>query len=246
MNNKKNTQNNILIIGSIIFVTIAVIVFVISLSLLNNGRDGDSSSNGQAESSSAISESSSIAPQSSSDAQESSSQAPESSSLTPQSSSKTPESSSQTPQSSSNAQGSSSKTPQSSSSSVEMSRAQVVLENARLLIGTPFKDGGEDKDGFDSSGFIYYVMRESGFITCPRNIVEQSKMGVIHEFDELEVGDALFFSNEIGGSPNFAGFYSGDGKMIGCIITSSFEGVVEVNIMNNYYSSHFVAGVGIG
>lgn len=238
MNNKKNTQNNILIIGSIIFVTIAVIVFVISLSLINNGNDGDSNSKDQTENSSAISESSSIAPQSSSNEQESSSKTPESSSQTPQSSSQTPQSSSKAPQSSS-------QTPQSSSGSVEMSRAQVVLENARLLIGTPFKDGGEDKDGFDSSGFIYYVMRESGFITCPRNIAEQAKMGVIHQFDELEEGDALFFSNEIGGSPNFAGFYSGNGKMIGCIITSSFEGVVEVNIMNNYYKSHFVAGVGI-
>ena len=112
-------------------------------------------------------------------------------------------------------------------------------------MGTPFLDGGTDTDGFDSSGFVYYVMRESGYISCPRDIVEQSKMGVMREFDEKKEGDILFFSNEIGGEANFAGFYTGDGKMIGSLITSAFEGVVEVNIDNDYYREHFVAGVGI-
>ena len=126
-----------------------------------------------------------------------------------------------------------------------MSQAQTIVENARLLLGVPFKDGGSDTEGFDSSGFIYYVMRESGFITCPRDIREQAKMGIAREYSELKAGDLAFFSNEIGGRPNFAGFCTGSGKMIGCLITSKFEGVVEVNINNDYYRNHFVAGVGI-
>lgn len=122
----------------------------------------------------------------------------------------------------------------------------MIIENARLLLGTPFKDSGSDEEGFDSSGFIWYVMRKSGYAACSRDIQEQAVMGTARGFDEKQPGDILFFSNEIGSRPNFAGFYTGDGKMIGCLITSAFEGVVEVNINNSYYRDHFVAGVSIG
>lgn len=230
-NTKKNTKGNILIIASVIFVTLAVVVFVIALSLYNGNNDKKNESS-SAEGSSSGQISSSSQPASSSSIPASSSSIPASSSTQPASSSSNPASSSSQPAS-------------SSGSSIEISQAQKVVENARLLLKTPFKDGGSGPDGFDSSGFVYYVMRESGFITCPRNIVEQSKMGVPRGFDELKPGDVLFFSNEVGGEPNFAGFYSGGGKMIGCLITSTFEGVSEVNINNDYYRRHFVAGVGI-
>ncbi len=240
MKNNKTNQNNVLIIAAIIFVIIAVIVFVIALSLFNSNGDTEK---GNSVSSSDISPSSysSSNPQSSSSSASSSQQSlpTESSSHT---ASSAPESSSQSrPQSS--VQSSSSQS--SSSVSTDLTLAQRVVENARQLIGTPFKDGGIDPEGFDSSGFIYYVMRESGFVSCPRDIVLQAAMGVMREYDELQEGDLVFFSNEIGGKPNFAGFYSGDGKMIGCLVTSSFEGVTEVNITNNYYKQHFVSGVGI-
>ncbi len=253
MKNKKTNQNNILIIAAIIFVVIAVIFFVIALSLFNNSGTSDS---GNSVPSVDIGSSSDNSPQSSSSlgssSQESrpssvSSSTPESSSQsTPQSSSQSSSSTQSSSQSRPQSSVQSSSAPQSSSAgSVDLSLAQKIVENARQLIGTPFKDGGIDPDGFDSSGFIYYVMRESGFASCPRDIALQAKMGVIREYDELKEGDLVFFSNDIGGSPNFAGFYSGDGKMIGCLVASSFEGVVEVNITNNYYKTHFVSGVGI-
>ncbi len=247
MKNKKTNQNNILIIAAIIFVVIAVIVFVIALSLFNNrGTSGGESSVPSVDigsSSDSIPQSSSFSSSQQSSSSNAASSAPESSSQ-----SSTPQSSSQSskPQSSSQSSRPQSSVPQSSSSvSTDLTLAQRVVENARQLIGTPFKDGGIDPEGFDSSGFIYYVMRESGFVSCPRDIVLQAKMGVMREYDDLQEGDLVFFSNDIGGKPNFAGFYSGNGNMIGCLVTSSFEGVVEVNITNNYYKQHFVSGVGI-
>ncbi len=218
MNNKPKNTNNILIIVSIIFVTVAVIAFVIALSLFSGGEVTPQ----PVESSSFI---------------DSSSSAESSSSL--QSSSTPREESSSDSESSSDTESS------SDSGIEELTLAERIVENARRLLDTPFLDGGEDEGGFDSSGFIYYVMRESGFVSCPRNIVQQSKMGVMREFDEIEEGDILFFSNEEGGKPDFAGFYAGNGKMIGSLITSSFEGVVEVNINGDYYRRHYVTGVGI-
>ena len=277
MKNNKDAKGNALIIASVIFVTVAAVVFVIALSLFNSGNNENnnsssggvlsvpesslsvpqSSSSSKPESSSSIPQSSSSSkPESSSSVpQSSSSSKPESSSSVPQSSSSSkPESSSSAPQSSSSSKPeSSSSVPQSSSSSkpgnpsggIEISEAQAIVENARLLLGTPFKQGGTDPSGFDSSGFIYYVMRESGFITCPRNIGEQAKMGVFREYSDLKPGDLVFFSNDDSGTPHFGGVYIGDGKMIGCLVTSTFEGVVEANINNNYYRTHFAAGVGI-
>lgn len=238
MKNKKTNQNNILIIAAIIFVVIAVIVFVIALSLFNNrGTSGGESSVPSVD----IGSSSDSIPQSSSFSSSQQSSSSNAASSAPESSSQ-----SSNPQSSSQSSRPQSSVPQSSSSvSTDLTLAQRVVENARQLIGTPFKDGGIDPEGFDSSGFIYYVMRESGFVSCPRDIVLQAKMGVMREYDDLQEGDLVFFSNDIGGKPNFAGFYSGNGNMIGCLVTSSFEGVVEVNITNNYYKQHFVSGVGI-
>lgn len=242
MKNNKTNQNNVLIIAAIVFVVIAVIFFVIALSLFNN-NGGSESGNSVPSADIGASSDHSSRPQSSSSYGSSSNESrpPESSSHT---ASSTPESSSQSSRPQSSVQSSSS--PQSSSSvSTDLTLAQRIVENARQLIGTPFKDGGIDTEGFDSSGFIYYVMRESGFVSCPRDIALQAKMGVMREYDELQEGDLVFFSNEIGGKPNFAGFYSGNGKMIGCLVTSSFDGVTEVNITNNYYQQHFVSGVGI-
>lgn len=49
--------------------------------------------------------------------------------------------------------------------------ADMVVTSAASLIGTDFVDGGETPEqGFDNSGFIYYVLRENGYITCPRGV----------------------------------------------------------------------------
>lgn len=257
-NNKKskNTTNNVLIIVSIIFVTVAVVVFVIALSIFSSGDNQNNSgsvsissliegSSSKIESSSSKNESSSYKPESSFSQPVSSSSKPVSSSSKPASSSSKPASSSSKPASSSSKPASSSSSGSSSSGGTELTQAQKLVANARLLLRAPFKSGGSDPKGFDSSGFIYYVMRESGYVSCPRDIKEQAKMGVSRKYSDLKPGDLVFFSNEVGGSPNYAGIYTGNGKMIGCLSTLKYEGVVEVSITNDYYRSHYVAGVGI-
>lgn len=65
--------------------------------------------------------------------------------------------------------------PEDTAESVEPA-AEDIIALARSLIGTDFADGGETPaSGFDNSGFIYYVLRENGYITCPRGVAAQSR-----------------------------------------------------------------------
>ena len=116
-----------------------------------------------------------------------------------------------------------------------------IIALARSLIGIEFAEGGDTpEEGFDNSGFIYYVLRENGYITCPRGVSAQSEMGAALEYDQLKPGDLVFFS-ESGAFAEFGGIYAGDGIMIACLMPGTQ--VKEVNITTSYYTAHFYRGV---
>lgn len=121
--------------------------------------------------------------------------------------------------------------------------ANMVVTTAASLIGVDFADGGESPEqGFDNSGFIYYVLRENGYITCPRGVSKQAEMGTAISRDELSRGDLVFFS-ESGSIAEFGGIYVGDGKMIACLMPGTK--VKEVDITTGYYTKNFYRGVAI-
>lgn len=118
-----------------------------------------------------------------------------------------------------------------------------VISLAASLVGTDFADGGESPStGFDNSGYIYYVLRENGYITCPRGVAGQSVMGSTLEYNELKRGDLVFFS-ESRTNAEFGGIYIGDGKMLACLMPGTQ--VKEVDITTNYYTGNFFCGVRI-
>lgn len=113
---------------------------------------------------------------------------------------------------------------------------------AETLIGIPFADGGSSPDfGFDNSGFIYYVLKQNGYVNCPRGLSDQAAMGVkISQMNELKSGDLVFFS-ENGENAQFGGIYKGDGIMISC--QSPGQTVKETDISTKYYVNNFFTGV---
>ena len=122
--------------------------------------------------------------------------------------------------------------------------AHSITATARSLIGTDFADGGDHPDnGFDNSGFIYYVLRENGYITCPRGVEALSEMGAALTYDELRAGDLAYFYDEEMKAVQFGGIYCGDGIMIACLMPGTK--VKEVNIATNYYKEHFYRGVSL-
>ena len=135
-----------------------------------------------------------------------------------------------------------------SSSSGEYMIGDFIVITAREILEreerVPFAENGASLEGFDNSGFIYYVLQENGFSTCPRSLQEQTSFGTHIEYDNLKRGDLVFFCNE--GDPSAAGFggiYTGNGTMIACLMPGTY--VDEIDISSNTYRELFWGGVSL-
>ncbi len=88
----------------------------------------------------------------------------------------------------------------------------VLVPTAQSAIGTPYKFGGTDGNGFDCSGFVQWVYSYAG-VKLPRTAREQSKLGIsIKKQEDMQVGDIVaFYSRKRG---YHTGIYVGDGKFV--------------------------------
>lgn len=137
---------------------------------------------------------------------------------------------------------------QSGSDSSDHTVGNNIVNTARSILErdekVPFVQNGATLEGFDNSGFIYYVLRENGFITCPRELQAQTSMGRRLEYDELKPGDLVFFCNEDDtSSAGYGGIYTGNGTMIACLMPGTY--VDEIDISGNYHREHFFCGVSL-
>jgi len=84
--------------------------------------------------------------------------------------------------------------------------------NAVSYLGTPYVWGGTTPDGFDCSGFVQYLYKQTFGIDLPRTTYTQQNEGVEVSFKDLQMGDLLFFVS--GGSTEHVAMYLGDGFYI--------------------------------
>jgi cell wall-associated NlpC family hydrolase len=112
----------------------------------------------------------------------------------------------------------------------KMTRWQIV-ELAKNLVGVPYRFGGIDIDGFDCSGFVFYVYDCFG-IKVPRNAREQGRMGGAIKLSNAAPGDILVF--KIKGIWHSA-IYLGNGRFIHA---PNAGGWVRFENLNEYWLSH--------
>ncbi len=129
---------------------------------------------------------------------------------------------------------------------LSLQRSEIVA-TAKSLVGIPytFSEASPEK-GFDNSGFIYYVLRENGYINCPRGTEEQLSMGTKIGYDEVLPGDVVFFSDrdeETGEDNYFGGIYVGDGQLIYSPYPN--EKVKYGDFTNSYWKESFCFGIKI-
>lgn len=135
---------------------------------------------------------------------------------------------------------------ESSDTTVTDLRSQIVA-TAEALVGIDYVSGmASPEQGFDNSGLIYYVLRENGFINCPRGTAAQKEMGTSIGLDEIREGDLLFFADkdsETGEAIEFGGIYIGNGKLI----YSPYPGekVKFADINSAYWQNSFSIAISI-
>lgn len=89
-----------------------------------------------------------------------------------------------------------------------------LLFHAFSLVGTPYRWGGSSPDtGFDCSGLINYVFRETAGLTLPRTTSELSKLPRSAPSNALQPGDLVLFATR-GQRVDHAGIYVGDGRFL--------------------------------
>jgi cell wall-associated NlpC family hydrolase len=94
--------------------------------------------------------------------------------------------------------------------SAEQSRDAAI--HAMGLVGTPYRYGGNTvAGGFDCSGLIGYVYRESAGLATPRTVAQLAGFGESIPRGDLRTGDLLVFG---GGRPTHAGIYVGENRFV--------------------------------
>lgn len=130
--------------------------------------------------------------------------------------------------------GKASTTKASSASSAKASASSSnVIANAKRYLGTRYVFGGSSPRGFDCSGFIYYVLNQSG-----KKVGRTSAAGYYNMAKKVSsprVGDLVFFSGTYKRSISHVGFYIGNGQMI-----SAAGSKVKIdNVRSGYWGKHF-------
>jgi cell wall-associated NlpC family hydrolase len=121
-------------------------------------------------------------------------------------------------------------------------KVETAISTARSYTGTPYRYGGTSKRGMDCSGLLCVSYQSAG-LSLPRTSSEQSKFGKPVKLNELKPGDLVFFSKKKGRKKiTHVGMVTDIKKRddIRFIHSSTKLGVVENNLMSNYYRGVFV------
>lgn len=94
------------------------------------------------------------------------------------------------------------------------SLAEAVTARALQYIGVPYRFGGNSpQSGFDCSGLVNHVYRETLGIILPRTSRQLATVGVAVGAEDLRPGDLVFF-NTRGAPHSHVGIYLGDSRFI--------------------------------
>ncbi|GAA4791652.1 C40 family peptidase [Lysobacter hankyongensis] len=118
-------------------------------------------------------------------------------------------------------------------------RIRTMLKRALALLGTPYRWGGTNPEsGFDCSGLVGYVFRNSLGIELPRISRDMANVGeLIRDRDALVEGDLVFFSRR-GKHVDHVGIYIGNGQFVHAPRTG--KDVEVANIATGYWSQKFL------
>lgn len=116
-------------------------------------------------------------------------------------------------------------------------RLSEMLLYAISLSGTPYRYGGKSRqEGFDCSGFVAHVFKNTLNFALPPNAAAMSRLGRTITTTELAPGDLVFF-NTLANPYSHVGIYIGDERFIH---SPRSGGKIEiVHMQQKYWASRF-------
>jgi len=113
-----------------------------------------------------------------------------------------------------------------------------VVDYLMQFLGTPYVWGGTSPSGFDCSGLLQYGFGHFG-VNIARVTNDQIGQGKAVDWDEMQVGDAIFFDTDSGRSgPDHVGIYIGGGKMLQAPKTGDVVKITDIT--SGYYAQRFM------
>lgn len=95
-----------------------------------------------------------------------------------------------------------------------MATGNTIITNAKKYVGRPYVWGGESmsEGGYDCSGFVYCVLRDSGYNVARSTAQGYSALGTEVSYSNARIGDLIFFGTSRSHITHIA-IYAGNGKM---------------------------------
>ena len=123
-------------------------------------------------------------------------------------------------------------------SSAESDKRNDIVEFAKQLIGTKYTYGGRSpSQGFDCSGFVYYVFKNFGYTLNPGASNQMGKVRKISK-NELLPGDLVFFNDGSASKASHVGIYIGNTKFVHAVKPG--KPVSITSLSDSYYTRNFV------
>ena len=108
-----------------------------------------------------------------------------------------------------------------------------LVKFAKTLLGTPYRYGGSNRNGFDCSGLVHFVFAQSGH-QLPR--ISREQFQALTPVDDPQIGDLVFFGR--GSRVSHVGIYVGDNKMLHA--PSSGKTVVIESFDSGYWGKRYL------
>ncbi|NNG26958.1 MAG: C40 family peptidase [Ignavibacteriaceae bacterium] len=131
------------------------------------------------------------------------------------------------------------KNPDVLSSDNGTTKEKVLMEIIKYL-NTPYKYGGNSKDGIDCSAFTQTIYKNTLSFNLERSARLQYKQGKeISDTEDLRFGDLVFFNTRQRVRPGHVGIYIGDNLFAHA---SSKKGVTISSLDHSYYIKRYMGG----
>lgn len=121
-----------------------------------------------------------------------------------------------------------------------VSLGDEIALRAIAQVGTHYRYGGADLNGFDCSGLVYYIHRELGLST-PRTAAEQYAASTPVNVRRLMPGDLLFFRTGKRARVSHVGIYAGGGRFVHAPQTGK---LIELRDLSDEYYAPRLIGAG--